>query len=99
MTTQQVSSTVYYSNILSAVIHHLECKWTAYWGVLEPKQVEFNITSQLFDYNSIKNNFVETNSTLPPWWRYMLDIQRVERGGIRGGIMVELREIPPIIPP
>lgn len=25
----------------------------------------------------------------------MLDIQRVERGGIRDGIMVELREIPP----
>lgn len=29
----------------------------------------------------------------------MLDIQRVERGGIRDGIRVELREIPPIIPP
>lgn len=29
----------------------------------------------------------------------MLDIQRVERGGIRSGIRVELREIPPIIPP
>ena len=36
------------------------------------------------------------NSTLPPRVGYMIKGQRVRQGGIKGGIWVELREVPPI---
>ena len=39
------------------------------------------------------------NSTLPPRHYYHFDNQRFMRGGIMGGIRVELHVIPPIIPP
>ena len=55
----------------------------------------FNIYSQRFGYNSLKIYFCKTNSTLPPHWYYMFNTQRVRRGGIMGGIWVELHEVPP----
>ena len=55
----------------------------------------FNTYSQLFGYNSLKIYFCKTNSTLPPYRHYMFNTQRVRRGGIMGGIWVELHEVPP----
>ena len=60
---------------------------------------KINIYSQLFGYYSLKIFFVVCNSTLPPQGGYLSTYQRVIRGGIIGGIRVELHVIPPIIPP
>ena len=60
---------------------------------------KINIYSQLFGCYSLKIFFVVCNSTLPPQGGYSSNYQRVRRGGIIGGIRVELHVIPPIIPP
>ena len=59
------------------------------------KQHKFNIYSQLFGYDSKKIFYCERSSTLPPHGAYMLSIQRVRKGGIRGGIRVEFHVITP----
>ena len=38
---------------------------------------------------------LKCNSTLPPWGCYSFNNQSVRQGGIMGGTMVELREVPP----
>ena len=59
------------------------------------KQHKINIYSQLFGDYSLKIFFVVCNSTLPPWGCYSFNNQSVRQGGIMGGTMVELREVPP----
>ena len=59
------------------------------------EQQEINIYSQLFGCYSLKIFFVVCNSTLPPRGGYLSKYQRVRRGGIIGGIRVELHVIPP----
>ena len=59
------------------------------------KQQEINIYSQLFGCYSLKIFFVVCNSTLPPLEGYLSKYQYVRRGGITGGIRVELHVIPP----
>ena len=56
---------------------------------------KINIYSQLFGCYSLKIFFVVCNSTLPPQGGYLSNYQRVIRGGIIGGIRVELHVIPP----
>ena len=56
---------------------------------------KLNIYSQLFGDYSLKIFFVVCNSTLPPQAGYSSKNQHVRRGGIIGGIRVELREVPP----
>ena len=38
---------------------------------------------------------LKCNSTLPPQVSYRFDNQMIAHGGIRGGIRVELHEVPP----
>ena len=56
---------------------------------------KINIYSQLFGCYSLKIFFVVCNSTLPPRRGYSSKYQHVRRGGIIGGIRVELHVIPP----
>ena len=56
---------------------------------------KINIYSQLFGYYSLKIFFVVCNSTLPPQGGYLSKYQPARRGGIIGGIRVELHVIPP----
>ena len=52
-----------------------------------------------YGYNSKKIFFCKRNSTLPPLVYYISNNQYVRRGGIMGGIWVELYVIPPIFHP
>ena len=63
------------------------------------KRSEINIYSELFGPFPRKIIFLICNSTLPPWWGYNDEYQRVRCGGISGGIRVELHEVPPIFHP
>ena len=65
--------------------------------------VSFSIKMRLFHINShissgflLKNKISKCNSTLPPRCCYHCDNQWIMRGGITGGIRVELHVIPPI---
>ena len=62
---------------------------------IEVKWHKINIYSQLFGYYSLKIFYVVCNSTLPPQGGYSSNNQHVRQGGIMGGTMVELREVPP----
>ena len=56
---------------------------------------KINIYLQLFGCYSLKIFYVVCNSTLPPQGGYSPKYQCVRRGGIIGGIRVELHVIPP----
>ena len=62
---------------------------------IEVKWHKINIYSQLFGYYFLKIFYVVCNSTLPPRRGYSFNSQYVMRGGIMGGIRVELHVIPP----
>ena len=62
---------------------------------IEVKWHKINIYSQLFGDNFLKIFYVVCNSTFPPQGGYSSNNQRVRQGGIMGGTMVELREVPP----
>ena len=55
----------------------------------------FHINSHISDSFLLKNKMSKCNSTLPPLGGYRFDNQWIIGGGIRGGIRVELREVPP----
>ena len=61
----------------------------------EQQMLLFHINSHISDCFLLKNKMSKCNSTLPPRGSYRFDNQDLIGGGIRGGIRVELREVPP----
>ena len=55
----------------------------------------FHTNSHISDSFFLKNKMSKCNSTLPPRGGNRFDYQEIISGGISGGIMVELREVPP----
>ena len=66
-------------------------------GILLSDSMHYTIVVSL--EMSDEPNIVICNSTLPPLRIYHFDTQLIGHGGIMGGIWVELREVPPVIPP
>ena len=65
------------------------------WCPSEQELQLFHINSHISDCFLLKNKMLKCNSTLPPRGSYRFDNQDFIGGGIRGGIRVELREVPP----
>ena len=66
-----------------------------FFCVLQHKNAVFHINSHISSSFLLKNKISKCNSTLPPRCCYRYDNQWIIRGGITGGIRVELHVIPP----